>query len=136
MDSSPIGREPFGMILVFIWSVLASIIARLLKELFRGNFQEEAHLIRFAIRVLLLSEVASKKFFEMKIRPFFSNFNDAPPNAYGSLPLSGRIDDTHHNARIALDVASFLMALNGVDENIDSICIYPGLCHMWRSIRH
>src|SRR6266568_3119154 len=95
-----------------------SWVVAVLKDFFRGDFQHEAHLVGLAVGVFLLSKVALKEFFEVKICPFFGDFGDATTNADGSLPVGGRVDDAYHDAGIELDVASLLMAFDGVDENV------------------
>jgi hypothetical protein len=107
-----------------------------LEYFFRRDFEQDAHLTGLAVAVFLLSKVALYEFLEVKVGPFWCDFNNTATNPDGTLPSSRGVNDTDHDTRIALDIASLLMTLDGVDENERSIGVDPCLRDMRRAIRH
>jgi hypothetical protein len=82
-----------------------------------------------------LSKVPLDELLEVKVDPFFGDFDNAATNTGGTLPMSW-VNDTYHHTWIAPDIPNLLMALDGIDENVRSIGIDPCLRHMRRAIRH
>jgi hypothetical protein len=107
----------------------------LLVYFFRSDLQQDTHLTGLPVAILLVSKVALNELLEVKVGPFFGDFNHAATNTHGTLPM-GRVNDTYHDPWIALDIAKLLMAFDGVDQNVSSIGIYPGLRHLRRAIWH
>src|SRR5260370_16978156 len=83
----------------------------------------------------MMCRVAVNELIEGSVGAFFCDFFDVATNTRCTLPM-GRVNDTDHNPWIALNIAMFLMAFDGVDQNVRSIGIYPGLRHLRRPIRH
>jgi hypothetical protein len=102
---------------------------------FRSDLEQETHLTGPPIRILLLSKVVLDEVLEVKVGSFSGDFHDAATNTDGMLPM-GWVNDTDRDPWIAPDIANFLMAFDGVDENEGAIGIYPCLRHLWRAIRH
>ncbi len=102
---------------------------------FRSDLEQDTHLTRLPVAILLLSKVALNEFLEVEVGPFFGDFNNAATNIPCTLPL-GWVNDTDHDTWVAPDIANLLMAFDGVDQNVGSIGIDPGLRHVRRAIRH
>src|SRR5690242_19040140 len=99
---------------------MPAILPLLLAYFFRSNLQYKTYLARASIAIFLLSQIAFDELFEVRISSFSGDLNHAATNTHG--PFSpGWINHTDRYAWIALDVAMFLMAFDGVDQNVLSI---------------
>lgn len=81
---------------------------------FRGDLQQDTHLPRPPVGILLVSKVALNELLELQIGPFFGDFNHVAANTDGTLPMS-RVNDSDHDPWVAPDIAKLLMAFNGID---------------------
>jgi hypothetical protein len=102
---------------------------------FRSDFQQDTHLTWTPVGILFVPQISLNELLEMKIGPFFGDFNNAATDTYCTFPM-GRVNDTDHDPWIVPDIPKLLMAFNRVDQNVRSIGIDPGLRHVRRAIWH
>lgn len=105
------------------------------RNLFERDLKQDALLAWLSERVFLVAEVALDEPLELFSGTLFSDLNDTTTNIRRMLRLSG-IKHIDRYTRIALNVAHLLIALDGIDQNILTISIDPGLCQLWRTIGH
>ncbi len=102
------------------------LMAEQLENLFRGNLEQDPYLARSPKTIRFISQVAPNEFLKVFCGPFSGNLNNLSSNGYRTFWTS-RIQDTEHDARVALDIAQLLVSFDGIDEQILPIRIDPGL---------
>jgi hypothetical protein len=75
------------------------------------------------------------EFMEVQLDPFSGDFNNSTTDA-GCMVLVGGIKDTDRDTAVTLDIPHLLMAFDGVDQDVGSISIDPGLHHVRRAVGH